>query len=270
MDHRPIGVFDSGLGGLTAVQELTRLLPQEDIIYFGDTARVPYGGRSPQTILKFARQDMNFLCSFDLKAVVIACGTVSTTSLSTLRKEYPLPIIGVVEPTATQAARCTANGRIGLIATAASIRSGAYEALIRRENPQARVFGEACPLFVPLVENGRFRPGDPVAEMVAREYLQSMKDAGVDTLILGCTHYPLLSEIIGAIMGPQVTLVNSGREAARALKSLLTQRDALAENGQGDVSYFVSDTIDGFENMAGLFLRSNLKGMIQQVDIETY
>ena len=270
MDHRPIGVFDSGLGGLTAVQELMRLLPQEDIIYFGDTARVPYGNRSPETILKFARQDLNFLCSFDLKAVVIACGTVSTTSLSTLQKEYHLPIIGVVEPTAIQAARCTRNGKIGLIATAASIRSGAYETLVQRENPKAQVFGKACPLFVPLVENGRFRPGDPVIELVAEEYLQSMKDTGVDTLMLGCTHYPLLSDIISKIMGPQVTLINSGHEAARALKALLTQRDALAKDGLGDVSYFVSDTIDGFEDMASLFLRSNLKGMIQQVDIETY
>ena len=181
MDHRPIGVFDSGLGGLTAVRELMQLLPREDIIYFGDTARVPYGVRSPETILKFARQDMNFLCSYDLKAVVIACGTVSTTSLSTLRREYHLPIIGVVEPTAAQAARATKSGRIGLIATAASIRSGAYERKIAAQRPGATVYGKACPLFVPLVENGRFQVGDPVIETVAREYLQSMQDADVDT-----------------------------------------------------------------------------------------
>ena len=270
MDNRPIGVFDSGLGGLTAVRELMHLLPGEDIIYFGDTARVPYGGRSAETILKFARQDMNFLCSFDLKAVVIACGTVSTTSLSTLRQEYDLPIIGVVAPTAIKAARCTQNNKIGLIATAASIHSGAYEKVVAQEKPEAQVLGKACPLFVPLVENGRFRVGDPVIEIVAEEYLQCMKDFGVDTLMLGCTHYPLLSDVVGKIMGPEVTLINSGREAAVALKALLEERDALAESVQGDVSYFVSDTVDGFEKMASLFLRSDLKGMVQQINIEKY
>lgn len=270
MDHRPIGVFDSGLGGLTAVRELIHLLPQEDIIYFGDTARVPYGGRSAETILKFARQDMNFLCSFDLKAIVIACGTVSTTSLSILQQEYHLPIIGVVAPTAAAAARCTKNGKVGLIATAASIRSGAYETLVSRANPSARVFGKACPLFVPLVENGRFCVGDPVIEIVAEEYLQSMKDIGVDTLMLGCTHYPLLSDVIGKIMGPDVTLIDSGRESALALKKLLSEQDMLSDASQGDTSYFVSDTVDGFEKMASLFLRSNLKGMVQQINIEKY
>lgn len=270
MDNRPIGVFDSGLGGLTAVRELMHLLPKEDIIYFGDTARVPYGGRSPETILKFARQDMNFLCSFDLKAVVIACGTVSTTSLAALRQEYDLPIIGVVEPTAAQAARSTKNGRVGLIATKASIASGAYERMIHAENSSAQVFGKACPLFVPLVENGRFRVGDPVIEIVAEEYLQSMKDQQVDTLVLGCTHYPLLSDVIGKIMGPDVALISSGREAAVALKTLLTERDALTDSNHGDTSYFVSDSVNGFEETAGLFLRSNLKGMVQQIDIEKY
>ena len=271
MDHRPIGVFDSGLGGLTAVRELMQLLPREDIIYFGDTARVPYGVRSPETILKFARQDMNFLCSYDLKAVVIACGTVSTTSLSTLRREYHLPIIGVVEPTAAQAARVTRSGRIGLIATAASIRSGAYEKKIAARRPGATVYGKACPLFVPLVENGRFQMGDPVIETIAREYLQSTQEADVDTLILGCTHYPLLSDVIRHIMGPDVTLINSGREAARALQALLVSSDRLNESqSNGDTSYFVSDTVDGFEEMAGLFLRSNLKGMVQQINIEKY
>ena len=271
MDHRPIGVFDSGLGGLTAVRELMQLLPREDIIYFGDTARVPYGVRSPETILKFARQDMNFLCSYDLKAVVIACGTVSTTSLSTLRRESHLPIIGVVEPTAAQAARVTRSGRIGLIATAASIRSGAYEKKIAARRPGATVYGKACPLFVPLVENGRFQMGDPVIETIAREYLQSMQEADVDTLILGCTHYPLLSDVIRHIMGPDVTLINSGREAARALQALLVSSDRLNESqSNGDTSYFVSDTVDGFEEMAGLFLRSNLKGMVQQINIEKY
>ncbi len=270
MEHRPVGVFDSGLGGLTAVRELMQLLPGEDIIYFGDTARVPYGSRSPETILKFARQDMNFLCSFDLKAVVIACGTVSTTSLATLQDEYDLPVIGVVEPTAAMAARQTRSGRIGLIATQASIRSGAYERALHRLDGSIQVTGAACPLFVPLVENGRFRPGDVVIETVAREYLRPMKDAGVDTLMLGCTHYPLLHDVIAGEMGPEVTLISSGYAAALALKTLLAERDDLSGAAQGDTSYFVSDTVDGFEQAASLFLRCDLKGMAQQINIEKY
>ena len=270
MDNRPIGVFDSGLGGLTAVRELMRLLPGEDIIYFGDTARVPYGGRSPETILKFARQDMNFLCSFDLKAVVIACGTVSTTSLATLKEEYEIPIIGVVQPTADRAAQTTKNKKIGLIATKASINSGAYEKMIHSANPKAEVFGKACPLFVPLVENGRFRVGDPVIEIVAQEYLEELKGKNVDTLVLGCTHYPLLCDVIGKIMGPDVSLISAGREAAVALKQLLEKTDALSDSQSGDVSYFVSDSVSGFEETAGLFLGSDLKGMVQQINIEKY
>ena len=162
MDSRPIGVFDSGLGGLTTVRELCRLLPGEDIVYFGDTGRVPYGSRSKETIIRYARQDVAFLRTFDLKLIVIACGTVSTTALDILANENPIPVLGVVAPAAAAAAETTQNGRIGLIGTQASIRSGAYEALIRKADPAAQVTAQACPLFVPLVENGRFRPGDIV------------------------------------------------------------------------------------------------------------
>ena len=203
MDDRPIGVFDSGLGGLTTVRELCRLLPEEDIVYFGDTGRVPYGSRSRETIVKYARQDVAFLRTFDLKTIVIACGTVSTTALDVLAAENPIPVLGVVAPAARAAARATRSGSIGLIGTQASIRSGAYERLIRAENPAARVLAQPCPLFVPLVENGRFRPGDVVIETVAAEYLAPLKEAGVDTLVLGCTHYPLLEKVIGAL-GPGV------------------------------------------------------------------
>ena len=176
MDNRPIGVFDSGLGGLTAVRELQRLLPGEDIIYFGDTARVPYGGRSRDTLVRYARQDVAFLRTFDLKAIVIACGTVSTTALDVLTEENDIPIWGVVEPAAEAAARSTKNGLVGLIGTQATIRSGAYERRIAAEAPGVRVLSRACPLFVPLVENGRFRPGDVVAETVAAEYLEPFQD----------------------------------------------------------------------------------------------
>ena len=218
MDTRPIGVFDSGLGGLTAVRELRQLLPSENIIYFGDTARVPYGGRSAEILLKYARQDVRFLRSHDIKAILVACGTVSTTALPQLRQESDIPILGVVEPACRRAAAVTRNRRVGLIATAASVRSGAYQRSLRQLDPDIAVTAKACPLFVPLVENGRFRRGDVVIETVAREYLEPLRREGLDTLILGCTHYPLLTDIIGDIMGPGVTLINTGEEAAWELK----------------------------------------------------
>ena len=202
LKEAPIGVFDSGLGGLSAVRRLQEFLPHEDIIYFGDTGRIPYGTRSRDTILRYARQDIAFLRTHDPKAVLIACGTVSTTSLTTLQAENDLPVVGVVEPACRRAVSATQNGRVGLIATLASVRSGTYEAQIGKLDGSVQVISQPCPLFVPLVENGRIHPGDVVIETVAREYLAPLQKAGVDTLILGCTHYPLLEEVIGGIMGP--------------------------------------------------------------------
>lgn len=268
MDQKPIGVFDSGLGGLTAVRELKRLLPGEDIVYFGDTGRVPYGSRSKDTIIKYAQQDVAFLRTFDLKAIMIACGTVSTTALDLLSAENPIPILGVVEPAAVAAAGSTHNGKIGLIATQASIRSGAYERYIARENPEAQVFAKACPLFVPLVENGRIHRGDVVIETVVAEYLAPLKEAGVDTLVLGCTHYPLLGEVIGDFMGPDVALISAGGEGARAVARRLTEDDALAQRDKGSARYFVSDTVDDFARLATAFLQEEVAGQVQQVDIE--
>ena len=271
MDQRPIGVFDSGLGGLTAVHSLWRILPEEDLIYFGDTARVPYGGRSRETILKYARQDVRFLRSFDLKAILIACGTVTTTSLDILQTENDLPMVGVVEPTCRRAALVTKNRRVGLIATAASVRSGAYEAALRRLDPEIRVFSRACPLLVPLVENGRVRPGDVVIEAVAREYLAPLKEAGVDTLILGCTHYPLLTDVIGGIMGPGVELVSAGEESAFELKRMLKARGLRAdESRRGETVFYVSDRVEDFEQTASLFLQEDLRHTARRIDIEQY
>ncbi|NLU23232.1 MAG: glutamate racemase [Clostridiales bacterium] len=271
MDNRPIGVFDSGLGGLTAVRELRRMMPSEDIIYFGDTSRVPYGSRSRETILKYARQDTRFLRGFDLKAILIACGTVSTTSLDTLKAENDIPMLGVVEPTCRRAVAMTKNKRVGLIATAASVRSGAYERTIRAFDPTIEVISRACPLFVPLVENGRFRPGDVVIETVAREYLGSLRGTGIDTLILGCTHYPLLMEVIGGVMGPDVTLINAGEESAWEMKRALRASDALADPGRaGEAAFYASDRVEDFEKLAGMFLQEDLRRSVNQIDIETY
>ena len=234
MDRRPIGVFDSGLGGLTAVRELARIMPEEELIYFGDTGRVPYGSRSRDTIIKYARQDVAFLNSFDPKAIVIACGTVSTTSLDTLQSENDLPIVGVVEPTCRRALLVTKRKKVGIIATLASIRSGAYESVLRRLDPSVEVVGQPCPLFVPLVENGRTHRGDVVIETVAREYLQPLKDAGVDTLILGCTHYPFAKKTIADILGPDVALIDSGICTATNTKNSLAAAGLLRE-GDGCV-----------------------------------
>ena len=266
MDTRPIGVFDSGLGGLTAVRVLRRILPEEDLIYFGDTARVPYGGRSRETLLKYARQDLRFLRSFDLKAVLIACGTVSTTSLDVLQGENGLPIVGVVEPTCRRALAVTKNRRVGMIATLASVRSGAYEAALRRMDPGVEVLCRPCPLFVPLVENGRFRPGDVVIETVAREYLAPLLEWGADTLILGCTHYPLLEEVLSAVCGP-----GAGEESAFELKRLLTAQGLRAPaEDRGEAEFYVSDRAEDFEGVASLFLQEDIHHMARRIDIDQY
>ena len=271
MDARPIGVFDSGLGGLTAVRSLRQILPEENLIYFGDTARVPYGGRSKETLLKYARQDVRFLRSFDLKAILIACGTVSTTSLDTLQAENDLPIVGVVEPTCRRALQVTKNKRVGIIATLASIRSGAYEATLRRLAPDVEVIGKPCPLFVPLVENGRIQRGDVVIETVAREYLEPLKATDIDTLILGCTHYPLLTDIIADVMGPDVTLVSAGEESAFELKRMLKAEGLRAdERCQGEPEFYVSDRPEDFERIASVFLRENMRHTARRINIDQY
>lgn len=270
LNQQPIGVFDSGLGGLTAVRQLRRIMPSENIIYFGDTSRVPYGNRSRDTILKYARQDMRFLRSFDLKAVVIACGTVSSNCLETLQAENNIPVIGVVAPAVQRAAALTRNKRVGLVATRASVRSGAYERMFHAMSPEVQLFSKACPLFVPLVEEGRCRPGDRVIEQVAEEYLAELKDKGVDTLVLGCTHYPLLAEVIGQVMGPEVALVDVGAESARAARTLLTAQNAQAERKAGAASFYTSDRAEDFERLASLFLQEDITNQAREIDISRY
>ena len=271
MDMRPIGVFDSGLGGLTAVRELQQILPAENIIYFGDTARVPYGMRTQEELVEFCRQDVRFLRSFDLKAILIACGTATTAALPVLQAENDLPIEGVVEGAVRRALSVSRNKKIGLIATFASVRSGAYEAKLRELDSTAEMVSLACPKFVPLIESGHFLPGDEAIESVAREYLIPLKETGIDTLILGCTHYPLLTEIVAQIMGKGVTLVSAGGESAYAVKTLLEEQGLLNQSKcRGETKFFVSGNAEEFAKNGSVFLKESLEGRVGRVDIDAY
>jgi glutamate racemase len=227
--RQPIGVFDSGIGGLTVVKALVEELPHESIVYFGDTARVPYGTKSKSTIVKFSLENVEFLLRFGVKCIVIACNTSSSWALPTLRKYFKVPIVGVIRPGALAAARQTRNKRVGVIGTTATIRSGAYESAIQRIDPTIKVFSQSCPLFVPLVEEGWLNGS--LARLVAARYLEPLKRQRIDTLILGCTHYPLLAETIQQVLGPGTTLVDSARQTAAEVRGVLTGADALRNGG---------------------------------------
>ncbi len=270
MDKRAIGVFDSGLGGLTAVAELRRRLPSENIIYFGDTGRVPYGSRGRDVIVKYATQDCAFLKTFDIKAILVACGTVSATSLDVLRSKFDLPITGVVEGAARKAAKVTKSGRIGVIATAASIATGVYSRELAAIDKSLTVYEKACPLFVPIVENGRFDRFDPLAKLLVADYLKELRDLDIDTLVLGCTHYPLLADAISDYMGSGVTLVSSGAEAAATLADTLNETNSLCGSMKGETSYYVSDSVEDFRRYASMYLGTDLDGTAEKVDIDKY
>lgn len=271
--NAPIGVFDSGVGGLTVVREIMRQIPNEKIIYFGDTARVPYGSKSKETITRYSRQIVRFLESQDVKAIVIACNTASAYALSELEKEVNIPIIGVVKPGAKVAAEATKNGKIGVIATEGTISSGIYSSYIKEIKKDAKVIGKACPLFVPLVEEGLWE--DPVTDEIARRYLTefTQQDKDIDTLILGCTHYPLIRSTLSRIAGENVTLVNPAYETARELKELLSEKDLLndKELGLGDNRYqfYVSDKADKFQNFANSIIKYGILSA-KVVNIEEY
>jgi len=267
-DNRPIGVFDSGLGGLTAMATLQKALPGEDICYLGDTGRVPYGVRSRETIEKYAREDMAFLEKLDIKAAIVACGTVSAVALDQIRGAYPIPMYGVLEPAVDAALQATKTGHIGIIGTEATIKSGAYERLLQAANPDAALISRACPLFVPLVENGRVNLGDVVIETIVAEYLKPFKDAKVDALILGCTHYPLLESVIAQFLGADVILISSGAAAAERVAQDLAEKSLLSDQATGGTHrYFVTDSVSGFEKLASLFLRHDVTGEVEQVTL---
>jgi glutamate racemase len=223
VNDAPVGVFDSGIGGLTVVSAILSALPHESVVYVGDTARVPYGPKSPETVVRYSRQIAQWLLEQQVKAIVIACNTATAHALDVLQRECPVPVIGVVQPGARAAVQATRSGRIGVIGTTGTIASGAYHRAIAALAPQATVTGVACPLFVPLVEEGWLE--HPATRLIATTYLASLRESGVDTLVLGCTHYPLLAPVIAETIGRDVTLVDSAAETARALRDILRERN---------------------------------------------
>lgn len=268
MDNRPIGVFDSGLGGLSCVKEVMKIMPGEDVIYFGDTGRVPYGSRSQETLMKYVRQDIRFLKSFDIKMIIIACGTASSAVLPWIDQEVDTKIAGVVEPAARAAVKASKNKRIGVLGTSSTVRYGKYVEDIKSICSDTEVFQKACPMFVPLVENGY--TDSKATEIIALEYLQELKCQNVDTLILGCTHYPLLKGIIQKIMGDDVTLIDSGAAAANSAFEYLKSNDLQSNKSVGSYKYFVSDAAEDFAKLGGVFLEKPIGENVEKIDIEGY
>ena len=270
-----IGVFDSGLGGLTVVRELMRSLPAEHLVYFGDTARVPYGSKTKETIIHYTEQILAFLKTKDVKAIVVACNTVSAyghDALEELKSRVPIPVVEVVKPGARAAAAATRNKRIGVTGTAATVRSGIYESFIRGIDPGIRVFQKACPLFVPLAEEGWW--DDPVTREVAERYLSELREQDVDTLIMGCTHYPLIRKIIGEVMGDQVTLINPAYETVQEAKRMLACAGLLRENAENEEDsmkyrFYVSDGPERFSGFANAVL-GGVPSEAEKVNIEVY
>ncbi len=265
MDNRPIGVFDSGLGGLTVLKEIRRLLPGENLIYFGDNGRTPYGTKSRETVIKYTRQIVSFLLSQDVKLLVVACNTISALALPELKPLIRVPVVEVIEPGSVSALKKTKRGRIGIIATPATINSGVYSKAILQRNPGVKVFAKACPLFVNLVEEGWW--DNEITRMVAAEYLSELKQENIDTLVLGCTHYPLLSETIRKVMGDQVVQVSSAEELALALKELLKAQNLYAGTAEANYQYYTSDSVEKFKELGKLILGEEIDP-VERVDLD--
>ena len=266
----PVGVFDSGVAGLTVAREIMRNLPSEKIVYFGDTARVPYGSKSKETVIRYSRQIIRFLQEQQVKAIVVACNTASAFALDTVRDEFDIPIIGVIESGAKVAAARTRNKRVGIIGTVGTVGSGIHAQYLKKLDPGITVFGKACPLFVPLVEEGWLH--DPVTVEVASRYLKELQDKDVDTLILGCTHYPLIRSTIRQVMGEEVCLVNPAYETALELGKLLEEQGLSStgtEQKEFPYRFYVSDLADEFKEFANSILPYDVE-MTKKIDIEKY
>lgn len=257
-DLRPIGIFDSGVGGLTVVGKIREILPNENLVYFGDTARVPYGTKSKETVTKFSVENVEFLMEYNVKMVVVACNTASSLSLDFLKRCFRVPVIGVIEPGAREAVSATRNNRIGVIGTNATVSSGAYEKAVKKISPRYSVFTQACPLFVPLVEEGW--ADKDVTKTVTQIYLKPLKEKRIDTLIMGCTHYPILKDILKKVMGSGVVLVDSAKEIAKEARDILDANGLLnASKKCGEQRFFVSDEPNRFVRIGDKFLKRHIK-----------
>ena len=266
-DARPIGVFDSGVGGLTAVREIFRALPAETVVYFGDTARLPYGNKSSETVTRFSLEIASFLLRQNIKCLLVACNTASSYALDTLSRRLDVPVVGVIEPAAEAAVEASPHGRIGVIGTIGTVASRSYATALERLAPGAAILSRACPLFVPLVEEGW--TSHPITRSVAEEYLRELRNGDLESLILGCTHYPLLAPMIADLMGPTVRLVDSGAEAARATARLLQERGQLAGAGTPAHRFYLSDEPRNFGRVAETFLGASIPSItvVDQTDL---
>jgi len=264
--EKPIGVFDSGIGGLTVVKRLTSVLPKESIVYFGDTARVPYGSKSNETVIDYSIQNTNFLLHKNVKAVVVACNTASSIAIPDLKKKFSIPVIGVILPGVDMACKETKNGRIGVIGTRATICNQAYSKAIKELDNKIEVFEKACPLFVPIAEEGWTH--HKATYEIAEEYLKELKDKDIDTLVLGCTHYPILADVIQEVIGNNVKLIDSGIATAEVVQNEINRIGFETNSGvSGNLDLYVSDIPTTFKNVAELFLGKQIKDVVK-VDIE--
>ena len=262
----PIGVFDSGIGGLTVVKRIDQFLPNENIIYFGDTARVPYGSKSNQTVIEYSKQDAKFLLNKNVKMIIVACNTASSVALDELRETFEIPIIGMIEPGAKSAIENTKSGKIGVIGTYATINNKAYSKELLKLDSKLEVYEKACPLFVPLAEEGMIN--HPATKLIAEEYLLELREHDIDTLILGCTHYPILAEVIQEVVGDNVRLIDSGTAASSIVENYLHGRGIRNESHQiGRSEFYVSDLPAKFQNIADAFLGRHVEHLTK-VDLE--
>jgi glutamate racemase len=267
MADGPIGIFDSGVGGLTVVKEVLKALPNEDIIYIGDTARVPYGTKSEKTVSRYALQNTKFLIQKKIKFLVVACNTASSLSLPFLEERYDIPVLGVIGPGAKGAIEATRNRKIGVIGTESTIRSMAYDTMLKKRDNRVEVYSKPCPLFVPLVEEGW--TDNDITRTIVERYLKELREKGIDTLILGCTHYPLLKKVIGKVMGTAVTLIDSAVETAKIVKEELVKNKTTGTKKKGSVQFLVTDLPEKFAVIGSSFLGNRLEN-VTHVDINLY